>query len=1176
MAQLIVAAAGAAIGGATLGTGVVALGMTGTAIGWAAGSMLGSMLFNKSPDGPKIEDGKFSSSIYGQPIPLSYGTIRHSTYVAWWSGLIKRTEEVGGKGGGGAEIERARMNLLLAVCKGPQAGVLRIWANGRLIATFNGRRYELDSDVLPSGDVRVYLGTEDQMPDPTYEEAVGTDYAVPYRGMVMVAIDGLEGEQFGNRPPNIECEVASVVEVEDGCPLEPVTRIEPETALFKGSDYTGKSGTAFDEETGRFFVVGGDTLFVYQSSGGRLTLSHTLGLGIGPVTGLGLNPDTRKLWVLSGMRNGPRIPVAAIIDADSLTAERSWVKLMFYIGGNGGCGPGLLNCCETLLYFWDRGTGQDGNDEGGTGALYGAMLHFDPVSKGAWWSWGNTGLITHSPYLIAPGIGTQKFVEPWPLCRSITTGGEGYVHSGSTSSSAGSQSDVIYIPDGTSGGWIGGLNYRINLNGTLQIVEPNNVTTVGDLWEGFRPASLAWSESRKKLYVLGPGVWVVNLDAETGDPLVATELDVSGSYFDPDAGGSAWSDHHDALVTTRRYINTLTMRVIDPDTDEVLYGPCEYAWNGSQGSVIGLREIGSGWFAGLTNYGSEIVVLKFPGATALGGPTTLQAIVEDVCLRAGLPPEHLDATAGTDIVAGFKVAAQVTARGVLDSLRPVYFFDMPEAGTALVLTKRGGAAIAIIDSGELGASVFELDRSEPEAPYILEHIESQELPRKVDVAYVDFSADYDPGVQSAEIQTGASFAPTQIEAPVVLSAAEAAKVAWVNLLLTHSSVSKISFSLAHKYAGLLPSDAVVIPHASGNEIRVRIESITHARPMLELHGVLEDPSVYEQAARGVQRLQGPAQGAIGTRADTILHLLDLPPLRATDDRLQFYGAVGRATPDGYWPGAAVYRSHDGESYDLSYSTSSEAVIGELVSTLPGWVKGNRWDRESKIRVRLTHGSLSSASELSVLNGANACAVGYEIVQFVDAVLVGDMEWELSTLLRHRVGTEWAATEKGPGTRFILLSEHTLRVAEYPLSDAGVMRKWKAVTLGQAVGDARTLNITGYGNSVRPLAPVHVKGTRNIGGDLTATWVRRARINGDWQDYVDVPLDEATERYMVAVAQNANFELVTRETIVTTPSFAYTAAQQVEDFGTVQGTVYLVIYQLDSEYNALGHITKATL
>src|SRR5512134_3566298 len=98
MAQLGFAVAGAAVGSM--------FGMP--QLGWIAGAAIGGLLFPaKGPhtEGPRLGDLSVSSSAYGMPIPILYGTMRVAGNMIWSSGLAeeKTTKKVGGKGGGGAK-----------------------------------------------------------------------------------------------------------------------------------------------------------------------------------------------------------------------------------------------------------------------------------------------------------------------------------------------------------------------------------------------------------------------------------------------------------------------------------------------------------------------------------------------------------------------------------------------------------------------------------------------------------------------------------------------------------------------------------------------------------------------------------------------------------------------------------------------------------------------------------------------------------------------------------------------------------------------------------------------------------------------------------------------------------------------------------------------------------------
>ena len=103
MAVLAVAGAGA-LGASALGLGWQA--------GWLVGSVVGQALFApgrpSAPDqeGPRLSDLAVSSSAYGAPIPIAYGTLRLAGNMIWSSGITEHVtkREVGGgggKGGGG-------------------------------------------------------------------------------------------------------------------------------------------------------------------------------------------------------------------------------------------------------------------------------------------------------------------------------------------------------------------------------------------------------------------------------------------------------------------------------------------------------------------------------------------------------------------------------------------------------------------------------------------------------------------------------------------------------------------------------------------------------------------------------------------------------------------------------------------------------------------------------------------------------------------------------------------------------------------------------------------------------------------------------------------------------------------------------------------------------------------
>ena len=110
-----------------------------------------------------------------------------------------------------------------------------------------------------------------------------------------------------------------------------------------------------------------------------------------------------------------------------------------------------------------------------------------------------------------------------------------------------------------------------------------------------------------------------------------------------------------------------------------------------------------------------------------------------------------------------------------------------------------------------------------------------------------------------------------------------------------------------------------------------------------------------------------------------------------------------------------------------------------------------------------------------------------------------------------------------------------------------------------------------GLGMRPLSPVHLKGSRT-GGDLALRWIRRARAGGDAWESVEVPLGEESERYEIDILNGA---AVMRTITAEVPAAAYPAAQQIADFGSAQSAVSVRVYQVNAVWGR-GSPASATV
>lgn len=556
--------------------------------------------------------------------------------------------------------------------------------------------------------------------------------------------------------------------------------------------------------------------------------------------------------------------------------------------------------------------------------------------------------------------------------------------------------------------------------------------------------------------------------------------------------------------------------------------------------------------------------------------SSLSSVLGDLCSRAGLPVTDFDTSALTETVRGYAMTRPSPLRSLISQLRPAFRFDVAEIDYKLKFIPRGGDLAATL-TAELTADDLAAHEPGQTRPAAVEHTRTleTELPRQVSLRYLDADMDYEQGVQYATRLVTEAVNDRVIDLPVVFSADEAAQA--VDSVLAEAWLGRDTYrlQLAMPWAKLTPGDVIDVPLAAGTA-RVRIVQIDDGKPGLRLlEAAAESAAIYQSAAVG-QAGESPTV-TLSVPGPTVLALLDVPLLRDQDDTAGIYLAAA-----GYlesWSGAVLYRSADGGN---SYTTVdppllTAATMGTTTDTL-GDADPAVWDRGNTVNVRPLQGEeLESVTEDAVLNGANAIAIGadgrWEIAAFRDAVLEADGSYTLSHFLRGLRGTEWAVSKHAVGDTLVLLTANgSVQRLGLALDTIGMDRLYKAVSIGNSLTQAAVQPFTFQAVSQKPLSVVHVKGRRNGAGDLSISWIRRTRVGGEWRDYTDAPLGEASEAYEVDILSGST---VKRTLSITSPSATYMAAQQTTDFGSAQAAIHLKIYPISAAVGR-GYAAEATL
>lgn len=1037
MASLVLGAAGAFVGSF--------FGPLGTSIGWAIGSSIGSSLSQKGQNGPRLTDLKLQGSAYGTMIPFIYGTMREAGQVIWQTDLVEHKQKTGGKGGPTTTTYTYSASFAIDLCQGPILGVLRIWADSRLV-------YDVATSAPTDFPFTLYVGNETQLPDPTMEATEGVGNVPANRGVAYVVFTDLYLTDYGNRIPNFTFEVYTAT---DDIPWQYSLFTPINNQSIAGPNGEGPISAAL--ENGNLVLsrwTGGSSSMLYEEWTydllGNAIDSRTV---VGPVLPAPTPGGSLQLIPCS---NNPHISFG------HMSATGNFLNAGWYYDG----AP-----TSTLKDYHDS-------------AIYAV--------------YSNNAVFTVAG-LVSATLG--KWSAPGGAVGGMTDG----------ASLTGFAGQWILAADDLGNVWALKAPETVPVNPHL--VKFDSDLNVLETWDQ--------ADLPTPLQVTGCGAFTV----------------WSGIlFFGEGAGitGDAYTINDDGTFT-----------LTDPGTI-----------NAGVGAFFG-NSISLG--NGLMLTGNGVVSLQ---PRPLG--IRLSQIVANLSNRSGLSNSEIDVSQLTDIVDGYIIANQGATRGMIEPLQTAYFFDAVESDTVAKFVKRGAAPSVTIGTADLGAFV---GGTTPPPLATVVRTQETDLPQFISAVFLNVGADYQNGEQHAERQVTSSELAVALQLPIAMDDTKAKEVAGVNMFDAWMGRDKVTVLTPRKYVYLEPTDVIA---ANGYTLRVTDKAET-VPGVIKLDGVTTGVFVYSQNAIAGPGLAPPPPPP-PTPMDTAMLMLDLPLIHDTDNTYGYY-VVMNGVSSSVWPGATLYKSIDGGgTFNADLVDTVPDTFGDCSTVLGGFGGGNIFDETNSLTVVLNIGSgdLASATRLAVLNGANLCAVGspgvigviprpMELLQFRDATLIAPRTYLLTGLLRGRRGTEYMIPSHVAAEKFVLLP--TAINALGLQGEVYLHRLYRAVTSGRSLATATDVDFINYAMANLCYSPTCLGGGRFPNSDLLLQWRRRTRIGGTWHDFVDVPLSEAMESYEVRIYADGTYTTRVRLTIVSTPSFLYTAAEQTADFGSPQATVHWGVVQL---------------
>lgn len=203
MARQVLPIVGAAIG-AYFG------GPSGAQLGYAIGSLVGNAVDPLVIKGPRIGDASVQTSAEGVYRPVIYGTAAvMGNVIERGNRKIKKKKTSSGKGGPVNEEERVYWTFAIRICEGPIVGVLRIWEDEKLVYDARPESEIIEETAEFANRCRIYLGDEDQLPDPDIEAYRGIGNTPAYRGTCYIVFPNYDLTDRRESIPNYRFEVST-------------------------------------------------------------------------------------------------------------------------------------------------------------------------------------------------------------------------------------------------------------------------------------------------------------------------------------------------------------------------------------------------------------------------------------------------------------------------------------------------------------------------------------------------------------------------------------------------------------------------------------------------------------------------------------------------------------------------------------------------------------------------------------------------------------------------------------------------------------------------------------------------------------------------------------------------------------------------------------------------------
>ncbi len=1021
-------------------------------------------------------------------------------------------------GGSGAPGQTAisftyAVSFGVSICEGPVDAVLKVWRDADLIydATNTG-----PTEATKAGTFRIYLGTEDQEPDPAEQADKGIDDTPAYRGVCRIVFEDHDVTDI-RRIPNIRALVARGT-VTESLPLISVT-----------GESSGTSGIRFAPD-GRQVMFGtrGVTVSLWDTASQTQILTSSLSGANNSVFFAGGCFDSLGNWYATKTED---VSTGSVLKYAAETLNRIGKSQEIDLGG--GLVQGAMAQVEALDVV-----GLPGFEiviaVGFNGKVY-------ALETG---TFGTTDVSGDPLMALIRTIDPADFIGGNTTSGAITVDSEGFAW-------------VLIVSDNPD-------ILLLRLEPSLGAVVENYVIAGVDAGE---EQMMAYEETTNSLIIglggsISDNIFRWGIDSQTieaGPIFESIGLQDNAVFQQGPAEGVMW------------FGNGATLREIDVIDMVQLRSLNASDWPGVTSAADIVYDPLSN---ALVNHDTTVLYRWMFLERAGGGATTLDAVVDAVSAKVGLAPADIDTAALAEPVEGVVADRRMPARSFLEPLAAAHFFRTVESDWQVIFAKRGQAPVFAIAEEDLGAGPA--PARERLAKLLAQELS---LPERIDITYAEAGSDYQTMTQPAKRVPEAvgTRRRSQLAYPGVLTNDSAKQIVEKALYSTWTQRQGFEMAVPMTHLLLDPGDVGTVTEG-GVARTVELAAVDlHAGGVVALSAFEDDRETFASIAEGAAG--GARPGKLVVTGPSFWQLLDIPLLRDQDEGLIHYAAAG-GYGNLAWPGLTILESSDGVNFAGVFTAvpgDGNIAHGAAAAALPPPAKGPYFlDADSTLVVRMRRGTLSSISFEALLeeNSNVAIFASGEIVQYQNAVLQGDGSYLLSNLVRGLRGTENRMAEHAAKEFVIFPTEQALFRKAYGTERLNVARLYRGVTFGDPLSRGTTKSVTTQGRSKATYRPESLAGSITA-NDWTVTFKRRPRLGNVSLAFSDMPvienvLDFGLRIYDGAIlvrtitpAASANGSVITvsASTATGTQTALYDELDQIADFGAAQTSLTVEAFQV---------------